>query len=101
MMQLLLCNTLAEGHAVPSRQRQCTYCDAALWVSTGLVPAVDTRELAPICAPCLQAGKHGQPITGFGIHPDQLPQLAEAGILNYAKRKIDTLNTRVKKRRHQ
>jgi hypothetical protein len=87
---LLICNTLDEGHRVPSDLRTCGSCGTEVWVSEEMTPVVDSGEASPICTPCwLVYDGEGT----YALHPRQIAELAESQVLAFACQFITEMNT--------
>jgi hypothetical protein len=63
-------------------------CREAVWVSAALVARVDSGELPPVCLECLPGVLATVPDWEVQLHPDQVDELRQLGILDYAKRFI-------------
>ena len=92
-MSRLICNPIGEGHRVPSYQRTCGTCGTGVWVSMEMAPVVDSGEAAPLCVPCWDPSGSEHRDGVFAIHPRQMHSLAENGVLDFAYRFVNTMNT--------
>lgn len=90
-MDHLICNTVTEGCWVPANQRTCTTCDVAVWVSADMTPVVDSGKVTPLCGACWNATPDSDSV--YALHPSQMRQLAEAGILDFAHQFVTAINT--------
>lgn len=89
-MDHLICNTATEGCWVPANQRTCAACGVSVWVSADMTPVVDAGKVTPTCVACWDA----TPDNGgmHALHPSQMRQLAEAGVLDFAHQFVTTIN---------
>jgi hypothetical protein len=87
---LLICNTLDEGHLVPSDLRTCGSCGTEVYVSREMTPVVDSGEASPICGRCWLV-YDGDGV--YALHPRQMAGLAESQVLAFAHQFITEMNT--------
>jgi hypothetical protein len=90
---LLICNTFAEGHGVPSDLRTCGSCGTDVWVSREMTPVVDSGEASPICGPCWVVYDCPDEAT-YALHPRQMAGLAQSQVLDFAHLFITEMNER-------
>lgn len=92
---LIACNSVEElrDPPVPCEVAKCIACEGTVWITASLYPRVTTGELEPVCLTCLPhvAEAIGEAIE-TRIHPDQERELAEAGLLDYARSLVDEMN---------
>lgn len=89
---MLACRRANTIPVVPAVQRLCVECGYAVWVSLTMAPRVDSGEYPPVCLECLPGVLARQPSVDGQIHPDQIPELRELGILEFTHNFLDTLN---------
>ncbi len=92
---LVACSPVSEGGEPPFKTEvvNCAACGREVWVTATLFPRLSKGELEPVCLPCLPivAGTAGEDIEAR-IHPDQEQELAEVGLLDYARTLVATWN---------
>jgi hypothetical protein len=85
----LICNRLVDGCAAPSGLRACR-CGTQLWVTTLMLPLVESGELTPVCAPCgTQEGRR------IEIHPRTMEELIRRDQVDEAWQIVNVLNAEV------
>ncbi|MGH3687110.1 MAG: hypothetical protein ACRDRU_16965 [Pseudonocardiaceae bacterium] len=82
----LVCNRIGDGSAAPSVVREC-HCGAQLWVTTLMLPLVESGELTPVCAPC--GTREGRQID---IHPRTMEVLIRRDQVAEAWQVVNALN---------
>lgn len=87
----LICSLSSQIPGTPAVVRTCHECGTEVWVSLAMQPRVDTGELQPLCQPCAPAAT--DPDNQYAmIHPDQVAELRNIGILGFAKDVVATFN---------
>lgn len=98
MSALLVCERADTIPGVPAAERWCNGCGTGVWVSHSMLWHADNGRVNPICLLCA----HGSMVlTGreAAIHPDQVDELRQAGVLDFAREAVAELN-REARRRH-
>lgn len=90
---MIACIRIADAVTVTpgSVARYCHLCAESVWVSPALLPRIDSGEMEAICLQCLP-GVLVACDWEAGIHPDQVNELQQQGILDYARKFIDKFN---------
>jgi hypothetical protein len=83
----LVCNSVAEGCAVPSNLRECL-CGTQVWVSALMTPLVDSSELRPRCWSCHH--KTGHTVT---LHDRTIDELTRLGRVDEGWQIIAEMNS--------
>lgn len=86
----LVCTPHRVPASVASTVHQCTRCPQQVWVSDGMLPRVQARELLPVCTDCIAAVVDDD--TEFMVPLEQMRTLNEYGILREAKEFADRMN---------
>lgn len=88
----LYCMRTTYAPGVPALERFCTVCAWPVWVSRTMVGRVDSGEMEAVCNVC---GRHVLETTERPIaelHPDQLGELAQLGILGFSRQFVANMN---------
>lgn len=90
---MIVCMRTAEQETpIPaSVVRYCDLCKESVWISQVLVPRVDSGEMGAICMACLP-GVMSTVDVEAQLHPDQISELRDLGVLDYAQRFITRFN---------
>lgn len=90
---MIACMRVADGNpSVPQALvRFCYLCAEPVWISSVLVHRVDSGEMDAICLRCLP-GILTTTECEAALHPDQLQELRDLGVLEYAQRFILQFN---------
>jgi hypothetical protein len=91
-VDLLICNTVAEGHRVPSQLRTCDFCGTEVYVSREMTPVADSGEASPICGRCWVVYESPDEAI-YALHPRQMHALAESDVLEFAHEFVTHMNT--------
>lgn len=78
----LICTPIDRMALTNSSQRPCSECGGVAWVSAAMVDKVDNGTMRVVCVPC--AAPLMVPGVKMEIHPDQVGELYDAGLLGYA-----------------
>lgn len=101
---ILVCSPCTQAPTPTGANRfTCHRCSADVWVSSSMTLHVMTGKVRPTCVRCASGvmnvvGKEAM------IHPDQVAELRELGILDFATRTVEHVNRAARReqaRRHR
>lgn len=85
--------------SVPGAGRStCRGCGVSVWVSAAMVAHLLVGKVRPTCLTCAQGVLRSPGIEAM-IHPDQVSELRELGLLGNAQMTVNAVN-RAARRRH-
>lgn len=88
----LVCISTDAPRTVPSRPAFCFRCGGGIWVSDAMWPLVTLGEGRPVCAGCAVKIAEAEPDHEYQVHARQEQELADLGILDFARTMVDELN---------
>jgi hypothetical protein len=88
------CMRASEESLIPAELVVCDVCKEDCWIGLALYPRVRSGELTCVCLECTAAvvGLSGPDPLEFMLHPAQMDELRELGLLEEAQRTIARLN---------
>ena len=101
-MMLCMVVELDRDAPAPSAVRWCQVCGTEVWVSAGMLRAVDAGEVDPHCGECWR-GK----VDLLGgtvehrLHPDQIGDLRHFGVLPFAREMVRQENRAARRQRRK
>ena len=92
-LALLACACTGYCPSVPSVTAWCFACGTEVWVSHTMWPMVKSGEVRPACIPCAKDYMDRNDDT-VAIHPRQVDELAQCGMLLFSMDLVDAINRR-------
>lgn len=95
---MLVCALATQRSLAGAEERWCHVCSAAVWVSQSMLPRVEKGAALPTCLVCAN-GLIPQVASHAVIHPDQVAELRQTGLLGTAHQVVARLNHGARRRK--